>query len=118
MTQHVVNVMMGDDVPDTLPDPESGEPAFAVGWHNVDAWRGHYDVTPLDGAAWSTPILESWVTGDWSDAPAGHSASEMKEQVDALELEHGDVCIVLVPTSNVFSTAVTVFAKASEAPDE
>ena len=99
----------GDEIPEFLADPETGEDAFQVTYVSTDAWRGFYNSQPVNGG-W-VKVDEGWMTGDWGDAPAGHSSSEVKEKLDAMAAER-DTVVVFLPTSNVFSTGYDVYQRA------
>jgi hypothetical protein len=158
-------VNAGEDTPETIADPITGKPAFAVAWKSTDAWRGFYDTTPIaesysvwrhfqedgkpkqlilsgvtrdeavahcsdpstkgddwfDGWEEDAPIAwekvdEGWLTGDWDDAPAGHSESEVKAKLDKLA-EDADILVVFAPSSNVFSTTYDCFLRRTKAED-
>lgn len=105
----------GDDFPEMLDDPITGEPAFRVSYVRTDAWRGYHETSPLDGSGWMK-VDGGWVTGDWPDAPAEAQESNVKAKLDALA-EDQDVVVVFAPTSNVFSTVYDVYVH-GEAEEE
>jgi hypothetical protein len=74
----------------------------------TDGWRGYHVIKPEEGFK---IIKDSWLTGDWSDAPYGHSESEVQKTLDRLEKKHGDIYVIFTPTSNVFSTSYTVLVR-------
>lgn len=78
-------------------------------YHPTDAWRGYYE-TKIGGYV---PIAEGWTTGGWDDAVARRKAIFNDWAQDLLSGEivtPFPVIIVTDPTSNVFSTAVSVLA--------
>jgi hypothetical protein len=82
-------------------------------WRSTDAWRGYYNTT-VDG--W-VDVLDGWTTGSWGDPVARRKAdfNEWAEQLFSGEIV--PPCAVVIatdPTSNLFSTAITVFVEASE----
>jgi hypothetical protein len=79
----------------------------------TDGWRGYQEVTPEPGYK---EIDADWLTGDWDDAPAGHSESEVDAKTKALEREHGDIWLIFTPTSNVFSTSYSVIVRDKSTP--
>lgn len=75
---------------------------------HTDGWRGYSEITPEPGFK---KIADDWVTGDYSDAPAGNSSSEVEDKVKQLEKQYGDVWVIFTPTSNVFSTSYDVLVR-------
>ena len=77
---------------------------------NSDGWRGHYETT-IEG--WEN-VLEGWTTGGWGD-PIADRKQNFNEWAEAILTNEiyppCSVAIVTDPTSNVFSTAVTVLVK-------
>lgn len=73
----------------------------------TDGWRGYY-TTKIDG--WTEVGLKGWTTGDWGDS-TGARKRPFNEWVESLKDEAPpvDVAVVADPTSNVFSTAITVY---------
>ena len=84
----------------------------------TDGWRGYYETRPTGD--W-TPVVDGWTTGNWGD-PVADSKQRFNRWAEALIA--GDVTppcevwLVADPTSNVFSTAVTVFVPDSVDLDE
>lgn len=78
---------------------------------STDGWRGYSTVVAEPGYK---IILDGWVTGDYDDAPAGHSESEVDAMIDTLALTNEDIWVIFTPTSNVFSTAYAVLARDPE----
>lgn len=77
-------------------------------WKATDGWRGYTEIIPEAGYK----LLSSdWLTGNWSDAPSGNSSDEVEDKLKQLEKEHGDIFVILTPTSNVFSTGYDVLIK-------
>lgn len=94
--------------------PDWFRPFIPNGWtgrayQSTDGWRGYYDTfKTLEGA---TEIADGWFTG-WID----ESVSRKQTVADLLEgLENQTlvppvpIYVLLEPTSNVFSTATTIF---------
>jgi hypothetical protein len=77
---------------------------------STDGWRG-YENTTIEG--WVN-VLDGWTTGGWDDA-IGRRKADFNEWAQALIDQEiyppCPVAIVTDPTSNVFSTAVTVLVK-------
>jgi hypothetical protein len=77
---------------------------------STDAWRGYYNTT-IEG--WVN-VLDGWTTGSWGDPIADRKAN-FNEWAEALLTQEiyapCSVAIVTDPTSNVFSTAITVLVK-------
>lgn len=79
-------------------------------YHRTDGWRGYY-VTRVTEPGW-VEVAAGWTTGDWGDAIA-----DRKQDFNAWaeSVITGDVVpdhpvwIITDPTSNVFSTAVSVW---------
>lgn len=72
-----------------------------------DSWRGHYETT-IDGY---TDVLSGWTTGAWGDATADRKQlfNDLSTQLVNEELiPPCTVALVLDPTSNLFSVAVSV----------
>jgi len=83
----------------------------------TSGWRG-YHVTKIEG--W-TEIESGWTTGGWGD-PIADSKRPFNEWAE--DLLSGEivppfpVAVAFDPTSNVFSTAVSVYVKADNASAE
>lgn len=80
-------------------------------WHSTDGQRGYSRLTPEQGYK---IVKSSWLTGNWSDAPYGHSETEVKSEIEKLEKEYGNVYVIFTTTSNVFSTSYDVIIRNSE----
>lgn len=108
-TTAIEAVNEGRDTPDAYYHPKHPSELIATSkWHATDAWRGYHELTPEPGYK----LLDSsWLTGDWDDAPAGHSDNEVAKQIEQLEAEHGDIFVIYTPTSNVFSTSFDVLVR-------
>jgi len=78
----------------------------------TDGWRGFY-TTKIDG--WTEVGLEGWTTGGWGDATADRKRT-FNDWVESLadEAPPVDVAVAADPTSNVFSTAITVYVQESD----
>lgn len=101
----------GGDVPEFVTHPETGETVARMEWHSTDAWRGFYDAIPADG--WKK-VGEGANCGDWEDTPPGTSNDEVRQQIDKLAEQYGDVVVVLGGSSNVFSLTFDVLAREDE----
>lgn len=76
---------------------------------STDGWRGYSKVIPEPGF---TKVDNDWTTGDWGDAISeeqGPDATDRKLQ--ALEAKYGDIWVIFMPTSNVFSTGYNVLVR-------
>lgn len=80
-------------------------------WHSTDAWRGYTEIVPEPGFK---AVDDTWMTGDWEDAPTGHGESAVEAKLAELEREYGQVYVIYTPTSNVFSTGVDVIVRDAE----
>lgn len=79
---------------------------------HTDGWRGYTKMHPAEGYK----LIEGdWMTGDWDDAPEGHSSREVEAKIRDLETQYGDVYVIFAPTSNVFSTSYAVIVKDPDA---
>ena len=91
---------------------------FKRTYTSSSAWRG-YHTTTIEG--WVEVGLEGWTTGGWGD-PIAEGKRTFNEWVESLadEAPPVNVAIATDPTSNVFSTAITVYVEESnrEAFDE
>lgn len=89
---------------------------LARSYHSTDGWRGHYE-TRVTEEDWTT-VSSGWTTGDWGDI-----TSDSKQDFNdwAQDLISGEtvsdipVWIILDPTSNVFSTSVSVWVPRDQA---
>jgi len=103
-----------EELPETILDPETQRPVLTLGYIRTDAWRGYYEPTPLDGSGWREDReAGGWMTGDYDDAPERARSSNVKARLEALA-EERDVLAVFTPSSNVFSTIVSVFVREAE----
>jgi hypothetical protein len=100
-------------------DPLWGEDAELIAsreWRSTDGWRG-YQHTTLNG--W-TEVLDGWTTGDWDDA-VGRRKRDFNQWVEELIGGTSDcpftVAVLVEPTSNVFSTGVSVLVKDRDRDD-
>jgi hypothetical protein len=84
---------------------------FKRTWHSTDAWRG-YSVTTIEG--WVEVGLEGWTTGGWGD-PIADRKQPFNEWVESLfdgeVFPPVNIAVVSDLTSNVFSTAITVYVQ-------
>lgn len=94
-------------------DAEYLEPANDVltrAYHRTDGWRGYYETRPTGD--W-TEVQAGWTTGNWGDS-ISDSKQAFNRWAEALikgETDPGHpVWVIADPTSNVFSTAIGVFA--------
>lgn len=79
----------------------------------TSAWRGYHntDFTPT-----LTQVEDGWMTGAYDDVPWKHGFHQLMEELDEAA-KHGvavcpaDLFFLFEPTSNVFSTATTVYCK-------
>ena len=80
---------------------------FTNEWVSTSEWRG-YSETKIEG--WET-IVDGWTTGGWDD-PIARSKQVFNQWAEDVLTEEiippVPVAIITEPTSNVFSTAVTV----------
>ena len=81
---------------------------------STSGWRGYYQLIAEPGYK---IIEDDWVTGNWSDAPEGNSESDVKAKIDKLEKQYGDVYIIFLPTSNVFSTSYYILVRDKTTPE-
>lgn len=76
-------------------------------WVSTDGWRGYYNTT-IDG--W-TSALTGWTTGGWDDAVARRKRlfnQFAEELIEGSVVPPCQVALITDPTSNVFSTAITI----------
>ena len=102
------------------------EPEFIIKYVASDGWRGYYEAKAKKGTGWK-PVdvqkmeLAGWVTGNWEDAPDGAAADDVESKINALyervSAEGGEMKMIMLPTSNVFSTAYDLFIKGIELPE-
>ena len=100
----------GEDVPDTIEHPETGEVIANMRYVSTDAWRGYWEAVPADG--WKT-VGDGANTGNWEDSPPGTSNDEVEAHINKLADEHGRVVVIVGGTSNVFSLSYDVLARES-----
>ena len=90
---------------------------FKIKYISTDGWRGYYKAEPTKKSGW-VELDSDWVTGNWEDAPSGHGGSEVENKLTRVVKEikklGGEIRIVFLPTSNVFSTAYDVFIRGVE----
>ena len=98
----------GEDVPDEVEHPETGEVIGRTRYHQTDGWRGYWVVDAADG--WKK-VGEGCNCGDWDDTPPGTSNAECEAQVRALADEHGEVVVVTCGGSNLFAMQYDVFSR-------
>lgn len=112
-TEAIDAVNEGRSVPRKIGD-------FKIKYIPTDGWRGYYDAVATKKSNWKK-LDSSWVTGDWDDAPHGHASKDVTSSLDKLYLRvkelGGEMCVVYVPTSNVFSTAYDVFVRGIDTND-
>jgi hypothetical protein len=101
--KHIRMTEYGDDIGWAQDTPLK----FTNEWVSTDAWRG-YSETKIVG--WST-IVDGWTTGGWDDYVA-RKKQVFNQWAEALLTQElfapTPVAIITEPTSNVFSTAVTI----------
>lgn len=112
LTQPIVAVNEGEDIPEVLADPIDGEDAFKLNYISTDAWRGYWEAEALEDSGW-VKADDGWMTGEWDDAPVEARSSSVEAKLTALA-EDQDVVAIFMPTSNVFSTSYDVFVRAGE----
>lgn len=97
VSEKVSMTMWGDD-PDLT---------FTRTYHPTDGWRG-YHVTKIEG--WEEVGLEGWTTGGWDD-PIARRKQDFNTWAERLATHAPPVNVAIAtdPTSNVFSTAITVY---------
>lgn len=98
----------GDETPDEVFHPETGELVATIGWVSTDAWRGYLEATPAAG--WKR-VGEGTNCGGWGDTPPGTSNEECEAQINVLAEEHGHVVVIPGGSSNVFSLPYDVLAR-------
>jgi hypothetical protein len=107
----ILKVYVGDlDIHDEYGDPVDERLGIKREYVSTDGWRGYYNTT-IEG--WVN-VLDGWTTGSWGDPIADRKAN-FNEWAEALLTQEiyapCSVAIVTDPTSNVFSTAITVLVK-------
>ena len=89
------------------------EPVFKRVYKSNDAWRGYYE-TSIEG--W-VEVLEGWTTGTWDDAVSQrkYGFNQWAEALFTGEIVPPvNVAVATDPTSNVFSTAITVYVPSDQ----
>jgi hypothetical protein len=104
----------GEEVPETIEHPKTGEVIATMRYVSTDAWRGYWEAVPADG--WQK-VGEGSNCGSWDDAPPGTSDDEVEAKIRGLAKEYGDVVVIPGGSSNVFSMTFDVLAR-GEAPAE
>lgn len=104
-------IYVGDlDIHDDCGDSISGL-TIKREYVSTSGWRG-YENTTIEG--WEN-VLDGWTTGGWDD-PIAQRKADFNNWAEALIAQEiyppCPVAIVTDPTSNVFSTAITVLVKA------
>jgi len=107
-------------VADAFVFDENGEDprhlTFKRSYTSTDDWRGYYSVDISGPSGDWVEVLSGWTTGGWDD-----STARRKQEFNdwALDLTTGElfppcaVALVTNPTSNLFSTAVSVLVPAT-----
>lgn len=98
----------GEDVPEAVTHPETGEVVGKPVYRSTDAWRGYWEIEPADG--WEK-IGGGVNCGYWDDTPPGTSTAECEAEIRALAADHEDVLVVLGGGSNVFAMQYDVLAR-------
>lgn len=86
-------------------------------YHSTDGWRGHYRTT-VDGFE---TLISGWTTGGWDDPTAvrKQTFNDWVEQIlESQIIPPFPVIVVFDPTSNVFSSRVSVFVQDTEEAKE
>lgn len=87
---------------------------FRLKYVATDEWRGYWEANATKESGW-LKLKNGWVTGDWDDTPEGCASRDVESSLDALNQKvqalGGEVMVVFVPTTNVFSTAYDVFVR-------
>jgi hypothetical protein len=85
---------------------------FTRTYTRTDGWRG-YHTTTIEG--WESTGLEGWMTGNWGDATGDRKqtfADWLQGLLDGDEdYPPMEIAVAFDPTSNVFSTATTVYVR-------
>lgn len=107
----VLKVYVGDlDIHDEYGDPVDERLGIKREYISTDDHRG-YENTTIEG--WVN-VLDGWTTGGWDDPIARRKADFNNWAESLISQEIYPPCAVAIvtdPTSNVFSTAVTVLVK-------
>lgn len=96
------------EMPATVNDPLTGEPAFKVAWQG-QGYRGYWETEPLEGAAW-TKIKDGWVGGDWGDLPDENQNSSVEAVINEMAKTR-ELLIVIAPSSNVFALMFDLYER-------
>jgi hypothetical protein len=106
-TEAINAINKGEEIPKKIDD-------FRIKYVSTDAWRGYYEATPIKGTEWKE-VKSSWVTGEWEDAPKECRGSDVQSTLEKtrekVEKLGGQIRVIFLPTSNVFSTAYQVFVR-------
>ena len=111
----VVKIYVADlDIFNEYGDPiDSSKLNIKREYVSTSGWRGYHNTT-IEG--WDD-VLTGWTTGSWGDPIADRKAN-FNEWAEALLSQEiyppCSVAIVTDPTSNVFSTAITVLVKKTD----
>lgn len=80
----------------------------------TDGWRGYYEAIATKVSGW-VKIDSDWATGEWEDAPEDNKGSGVEQKLnrlyDKIKALGGELQVIFLPTSNVFSTAYDVFIR-------
>lgn len=99
-----------EEVPEFVLSPVTGDIIAKTNYHSSDAWRGWWEVEPVEG--WRK-VGDGCNVGDWPDAPSGCSDRECKEEINQFAEQYGEVYVVLCGGSNVMAMQYEVLARAS-----
>lgn len=79
-------------------------------YHHSSGWRGYFCTErKFDGI---TVLDDGWMTGDWGDVPWKRDMHSFLEALSGGTLvPPAPLYVMFEPTSNVFSTATTIFAR-------
>jgi len=95
---------------------EKSHKDFDIKWHSTDAWRGYQEAVPKPNTNWFE-VHADWTTGDWEDA-GEHAVSKQKTKIlqfrDKISQAGGTTKFLHLPTTNVFSSSLQVFARGVE----
>ena len=111
-SDEVKKIYVGDlDIHDEYGDPiDSSKLNIKREYVSTGGYRG-YENTTIEG--WQD-VLDGWTTGGWDD-PIARKKADFNNWAEALLTQEiyppCSVAIVTDPTSNVFSTAITVLVK-------
>lgn len=100
----------GEEVPEQVEHPETGEVIATIGYVRTDGWRGYLEATPVDG--WQK-VGDGCACGGWDDAPPGTSDREVYADLEKYAEEYGEIVVILCGGSNVFAMQFDVLARAS-----